>query len=78
MWTALIGLAASVIPAILKLFGGGDDKSRADSIELGEKRQQVATHAADNATIHAANEAAKKAAQEPLDAPDPNDRDNAR
>lgn len=76
MWTAIISALAAILPGILKLFGG-KDKGRSDQIELGERRQQVATHAADNTVIRAANVAAKKATQEPTDA-DPNDRDAAR
>lgn len=48
MWTALIGLAASIIPALLKLFtGGGNDQSAKDARELGqaETRDAVSTDA---------------------------------
>lgn len=78
MWAAI----ELVLGILGKIFGVGKDdaakQARSDGIELGEKRQQVATHAADNTVIHDANVAGKKAAQEPFDAPDPNDRDAAR
>jgi len=72
MWTALIGLAASVLPAILRLFGGGD-KTADQARELGRAEQQNADMKGDMATVRAANDAAKKA--EASNAPDPNDLD---
>lgn len=74
MWTALIGLAASVIPALLKLFGGGNDQATKDARELGRAEQQNADLKDGMATVRRATDAAKKAEQEP-DAYDPNDRD---
>lgn len=74
MWAAILSAAAAILPAILKLFTGSD---KADQRELGRAEQQNADSKADMAVVKAANVAAR-AAQEPTDAPDPNDRDAAR
>lgn len=78
MWAAFIGLAASVIPAILKLFGGGgNDQATKDARELGRDEQQLADMKGGMDTVRRATEAAKKA-EEPTDEPDANDRDAGR
>lgn len=73
MWSFLGGLVGGAFKATVDWIMRS--KQRADQIELGQRRQQVATHAADNAVIRKADDAAKKAAQEPFNAPDPNDLD---
>ncbi len=75
MWTAIIGALAAIVPALLKLFTGGDGK--ADQRELGRAEQQNADMKDGMATVRAATEAAKNAEQETTDV-DPNDRANRR
>ncbi|MFO1080872.1 MAG: hypothetical protein U1E23_09630 [Reyranellaceae bacterium] len=73
MWTAIIGALGAIIPAVLKLFGGGKDKSADDYRELGRVEQQNADMKDEMAVVHAATVAAKQA--ETSNAPDPNDLD---
>jgi len=72
MWTAIVNAIAAVVPAVLKLFGGGS--STADQRELGRAEQQTADLKAGNATMRAATEAAQKAESQPEPEHDQNDR----
>lgn len=74
MWTAILGALAAVLPAILKLFGGGD-KTAEQARELGRAEQQNADMKGGIETIRAAEKAARKVTQEETgDEPDPMDR----
>lgn len=77
MWTAIIGALGAILPAVLKLFGGGD-RSAADQRELGRAEQQNADMKGSIETVRAANQAAQAVEHQPEVADDPNDRANRR
>ena len=70
------GLLGGLFKALFGWFT--DRQTRADQVELGQRRQEAATRAADQTVIRKADDAAKKAAQEPIDVLDPNDLDARR
>lgn len=71
MWSIIVSVALWVIGLIT-----GKRESVAE--QLGRQKQLNEDHAADVAVIAKANEAAKKAAEEPADAWDKNDLDDPR
>ena len=70
----LLALLPKALDLVLALFSGGKDKTADMARELGRAEQQNADMKGGMAVVRKANEAAKKAEQEPFD-DDPNDRD---